>query len=167
LVCRAQRQAAAQLEPPAHHLEPLTIAESARIFDIYGPEDTARFAKELLAIVAPPAPPEQLPLEPVFAKTLDIEQQIRACRAEHAEWDHRQIGKAVKRAASVVARVLNETVAPDSLEARIARARAQSAGKKKIALRVANLGEMVAAQRLLKDRPGGELIKVEAEIPVS
>ena len=38
----------------AFDMSPELIAESARVFiDIYGPDDTARFVKELQALVAP------------------------------------------------------------------------------------------------------------------
>jgi hypothetical protein len=50
-----------------------------------------------------------------------IEAQIRSLRAAHPDWDHKQIGKAVRRASSVVARVLEEPEVPAEKLAAIAR----------------------------------------------
>jgi hypothetical protein len=47
-----------------------------------------------------------------------------------------------------------------SLETRISAALARSAGKKKVELVVASFSELFAAEALLKDRPGGDLVAV-------
>ena len=98
-------------------MSPELITESARNFvDIYGAEDTARFARELLAIVLPsPAPATSDPLDPSFVQSLDVAKKAPppddldgAARMSKAEFDRlvtqaeERLGKdvvaAVKRA---------------------------------------------------------------------
>ena len=54
----------------AFDMSPELIAESARVFiDVYGPDDTARFVKELQALLEPSAAPD-VALDPSFASSL-------------------------------------------------------------------------------------------------